>query len=69
MRFNYTKGQYANYMVSIHREIGEDFYYFHYFKEAKEFFDTAKTRETKGTSLSLWDMKKDIRKDYERIGG
>ena len=66
MRFNYTKGQYANYMVSIHREIGEDFYYFHYFKEAKQFFDRQKESEGKGTSISLWDMKNDIRKDFKK---
>lgn len=69
MRFDYTKGQYAKYMVSIYREIGEDFYYFHSFKEAKEFFGRIKESEGKGTTISLWDIKNDIRKDYERIGG
>ena len=67
MRFDYTKGQVAKYMVSIHRESGDDFYYFHYFKGAKELFDSAKTREAEGTSLSLYDMKKDIRKEYARV--
>lgn len=67
MRFDYTKGQGAKYMVSIHRESGDDFYYFHYFKGAKELFDSAKTREAEGTSISLYDMKKDIRKEYVRV--
>ena len=54
-------------MVSIHRESGDDFYYFHYFKKAKELFDSAKTKEAEGTSISLYDMKKDIRKEYVRV--
>ena len=67
MRFDCTKGQYAKYMVSIHRECGEDFCYFHTFKEAKDFFDRKKESEGAGTSISLWDIKKDIRKDYVRV--
>lgn len=67
MRVDCTKGQDAKYMVSIHRESGDDFYYFHYFKKAKELFDSAKTREAEGTSISLYDMKKDIRKEYARL--
>lgn len=67
MRFDCTKGQDAKYMVSIHRWNGEDFYYFHFYKGAKEFINSAKNREEEGTSLSIWDMKKDIRKEYVRV--
>lgn len=67
MRFDYTKGQHANYMVSIHRWNGNDFYYFHYFKDAKKLYDDVKGKEEKGTSVSIWDMTRDIRKDYVRV--
>ena len=67
MRFDYTKGQPAKYLVSIYRETSEDFYYFHYFKAAKEFFEAARAKEASGTSISLWDMATDVKKSFVRV--
>ena len=67
MRFDFTKGQEAKYKVCIYREDGDDFCYFHTFKQAKVFFERQKIAEQAGTSISLWNMKDDIRKDYVRI--
>lgn len=67
MKFDYTNGDYAKYMVSVYRWNGEDFYYFHSFKEAREYFDRMKDKQEAGTTISLWDIKNDIRKDYVRL--
>lgn len=66
MKFDYTKGQEARYMVSIHRWNADDHYYLHNYRDAKKLFDEIKQKE-KDASVNLWDMKKDIRKDYVRV--
>lgn len=70
MRFDFTKGKTLKYMVSLYMPDGcNDHMYFHYYKEAKDklmklsrsgFYE-------KGTSFSLYDIVKDIRKEYIRI--
>ena len=67
MRFDYTKGKEPRYMVSSHRELTDDHCYFHYYKEAAEMFEKLKTSETHGTSISLYDLKLDVRKAYARV--
>lgn len=64
MRFDYTKGQKARYIVSVYwgDMIVEDHYYFHYYKEAEAMFDKLKSDAKEGTHISLYDMVKDIRK-------
>jgi hypothetical protein len=67
MKFDYTHGNSAKYMVSIHRWNGSDQYYCESFKQAKDLFNqvTEKGLENE-TSVSIWDMKKDIRKEFAR---
>ena len=66
MRFDFTKGKEARYMVGVFMEINEDLYYFHTYREAKAKFDELKEDENleDGAHLSIYDMIKDIRKDY-----
>lgn len=65
MRFDYTKGKDARYMVSIYGETIEDKYYYHYHKEAKAMFEQMKKHGfEKGTALSIYDIKQDIRKAF-----
>lgn len=68
MKFNYTKGRDPKYMVSLHRHDVDDFYYFHYFKEAKELFKKLRDgKQPKDTVINLWDVVHDVRKDYVRL--
>ena len=70
MRFDFTKGKTAVYMVSIYTPDGcDDHLYYHYYKEAMEKFQKLKNSEhyEKGTSFSIYDMNKDVRKEYCRI--
>ena len=67
MRFDHTKGQKAKYLVSEHWETGYDQYYFHYYANAKDLYDRLKAKALTGTSISLWDMSKDVRKEFTRI--
>lgn len=66
MRLDYTKGNEAKYLVSIHDSRNDDFYYFANYRDAKTFFDKAKKSREKGAHLNLYDIKKDIRKEYAR---
>ena len=66
MKFDYTKGQEARYMVSIYRWNVDDHYYLHNYRDAKKLFDEIKQKE-EDASVSLWDLKKDIRKEYARV--
>lgn len=69
MRFDYTKGQSAKYLVSVYYGMLEDHYYFHYYKDAKKLFEDLKSKKEDlgGASVSINDLEKDIRKDYARI--
>lgn len=66
MKIDRTEGLEAKWLVSINRWNVDDFYYFHYYKDAKTLFDDAVIKE-KGATISIWDMKKDTRKDYTRV--
>ena len=70
MRFDFTKGKTAKYMVSIYMPDGcYDHLYYHSHREAKEKFDklSKSGHYEKGTAMSLYDIQKDIRKEYARI--
>lgn len=67
MKFDYTKGQTAKYMVNIYRWNTDDQYYVHYYREAKQLLEWAKKKEAEGTTISIYDIKNDIRKEYARI--
>ncbi len=64
MKFDYTKGKKAQYMVSIYSWNFSDHYYFSDADTAKKFFKKAGKEKEEGVSVSLWDMQKDIRKEF-----
>lgn len=70
MKFDFTKGQPAKYMVSVYDPAGcHDQLYYHYFKEAKA--ELCRLKESgfyeKGTIISIYDLQKDIRKEFIRV--
>lgn len=68
MRFDYTKGKEAKYLVGIHGENFGDQYYFHYYKEAKAMFDKMKENHRgSGVALNLYDMTNDVRKAFLKL--
>lgn len=67
MKFDYTKGKKARYLVNIYGWNASDQYYFHYFREAKEMFNNIKEKSLKeGRSVSIYDLTKDIRKEFAK---
>lgn len=67
MKFDRTHGKEAMYMVSIYAFNVQDQYYFHYFKDAKKFFDEMlQVPQGKGVVISIWDIKNDIRKAFKK---
>ena len=66
MKFNYTKGEEARYLVMVYMELGDDQYYYHTYREAKAKFEALKEDESleDGAHLSIYDMINDVRKDY-----
>lgn len=65
MRFDYTKGKSARYLVSLHGWDVVDRYYFHYFKEAKDLFEQVKANQLKeGHKVSIYDLKTDELKAF-----
>ena len=67
MKFDYTKGLKAKYLVSVHNWQVDDFYYFHYFKEAKTLFESITEEKYKGFSVSLYDMDTDVKKMFKKL--
>ena len=69
MRFDFTKGKEPRYLVQVYAEWGNDQFYYYYFKEAMEKFRKLKEKEWGiGTIITVYDMVKDIRKEYVRVG-
>ena len=67
MKFDYTKGKSAKYMVSLYGWNVQDRYYFHYMKEAKDTFEQIKANHLKaGLIASIYDLKTDERKAFAR---
>lgn len=68
MKFDFTHGKKARYMVGVHRWNADDHIYFHYYKDAKNKFDELRNRSlAEGTSINLYDMDNDVRKMYYRF--
>lgn len=68
MRFDYTHGEKARYMVSIYAWNVNDHYYFHSFKDASQFFEKAKKDyEGRDYFIGLNDLRRDIRKDWAKV--
>jgi len=68
MVFDYTKGKKVVYVVMVYYRDYIDMRYFHYYREAKESFEKLCSRTNEETiSISLYDMKKDYRKEYKRF--
>ena len=66
MKFNYTHGNEAKYMVSVYGWNISDYYYCHEYKQAKELFNKLKEL-VKDASISIYDIKKDIRKEFAKV--
>ena len=65
MRFDRTSGKEARYMVTLYGWNVEDHYYCDSYKAAKKIFDGISHKDhEKGVALSIYDMKKDIRKAF-----
>lgn len=72
MRFDYTHGLEAKYMVSVYGDTVCDHYYFHYYNAAKKMFNNIVADcggGFYGYTISICDIKKDVRKDFARIRG
>lgn len=70
MRFDFTKAKKAVYMVSVYMPDGcTDHLYYHYYKEAKKKFNylISSGFYEKGTAFSIYNMERDIRKDYKKL--
>lgn len=68
MRFDRTNGKEARYMVNIYEGNVDDHYYYHYFRDADKMFNgLLRIPKKKGTSISLYDMKKDVRKAFQKF--
>lgn len=67
MRFDYTHGKTPVYMVALHGELYSDYYYVHYYKDAKKLFDDIKNTEHSPATVSIFDIRKDIRKAFAKI--
>lgn len=68
MKFDCTHGKEAKYMVTTYAWNGVDHCYFSNFREASTHFKELADKEMKrDTIISLWDLKKDVRKAYKRF--
>ena len=67
MRFDYTQGRPAKYLVSVYAFNVHDLYFYADYKAAKAGFnELGKTPHDRGTVLSLYDLKNDVRKEFTR---
>ena len=65
MRFDRTNGKEVRYMVTLYGWNVEDHYCCDSYKTAKKIFDEISHKDhEKGVALSIYDMKKDIRKAF-----
>lgn len=69
MRFDYTKGKKARYVVSLYGWNIEDHYYFNNYKEAGEMYKQLlkKHKDEVATCLGIYDLDKDIRKAFAKF--
>lgn len=64
MRFDFTHGKPAKYMVSLYGWNVEDHIYFSEWEAARDCFERKKGNITAGQSLSLVDMANDFQMQY-----
>lgn len=70
MNFDYTHGEDAKYLVLVTAWNVVDRYYFHSYREAKGMFNRLLDGKYGGGAIiSVYDMKKDVRKDFAKIKG
>ena len=70
MKFDYTHGEPARYLVIITWWNGRDMYYFNTHKEAIKLYKSIQASSNdypKGAVISLYDIRKDVRKEFSRI--
>lgn len=68
MVFDHTKGERAMYMVSVYRWNVQDRHFYSNYREAKAFFNALKEEDhEKGTVISLYNVPKDIRKEFVKF--
>ena len=69
MNFFHTDKE-PRYMVSIYRWSVSDAHYYRYYRDAKRFYDDQiKSEHDEGTVISLYDIQKDVRKEFYRASG
>ena len=66
MRFDNTEGKNPKYMVTVYGWSIEDHYYYAEYRRALNMFKKLRDSVPGGTSVSLYDMVKDVRKEYAR---
>ena len=64
MKYDFTHGKTAQYQVGCYGEMIDYPMFFHYYKDAKDCFNRQITSGSKWVAVSLYDMKKDVRKDF-----
>lgn len=68
MRFDFTSGKEARYIISVYSWNIEDHIYYHYYKEAKWYFDRLVEKGFEdGVVVSLYDLKNDKRKCFKKF--
>lgn len=67
MNIDRTKGEEARYVVNVYWDcISFDRYYYHGYREAKKFYDNVVSDAEQGVTVTLYDLKNDVRKAYYR---
>lgn len=67
MKFDYTKGETAKYIVNVYYPVwSDDHYYYHSYKDSMEKFNQLKENRT-DVRISVYDLKNDIRKAYAKL--
>lgn len=69
MRFFHTHGKDAKYLISLYNWNLEDHHYYDTFAEARKAFNKFVDGDTleKDTVVSMYDLKKDVRKAFVRV--
>ena len=69
MKFDYTHGKPARYLVAITWWNGRDLYYFNAYRGAINLYNTILTNNDypTGSAISLYDIRKDVRKEFSKI--
>ena len=66
MKFNYTHGKTARYIVSLYKFNCNDKYYCHYYTDAERIFNSIISREKDGT-CSIYDLRTNALKRHMNL--